>query len=144
MPSQILPGRQFDRSLRQDQKFLPSVFIIVPPIAVVLEKPPAHVDPVILINGYVTAVKERVEVRLQKQSVIDRVRSFRSIWFDMRSLQDRKGLFSSDRAAAMISICDDNAESPLAETMFCHVFAIPLSRITYFDRRLAVRRLVNP
>ena len=73
------------------------------------------------------AIKEGMEVRLEEQTVIDRVRTLCGIWFNVRCFEDRQGLLSGYRTTPLVCICHNHAEGSLAKAVLRHRFSIPLT-----------------
>ena len=64
------------------------------------------------------------------------MRALRGIWFNVSRLEKRQRLLACDCATPLISSCNDHTESAMAQTMFCHRFAITISLATEINNWL--------
>ena len=103
------------------------VFVIIPAIAIIFIKPFTDIDPIILVNSNIAAIEEGMEVSFEQQSVIDRVRSLGSIWFNMCCLENRQRFFTRNRTAPLVGIRDNHSESSLAQPVLRQGFSVPFT-----------------
>jgi hypothetical protein len=65
----------------------------------------------------VAGVEEPMNVRSEKEAVIDAVLSFLSHGLDMSGFEGRQCFLASNSTVTFVRVCDKNAKRPLTETL---------------------------
>ena len=68
-------------------------------------------------DGNVALVEQPMNVGPEKQAVVDAMLAFFGYWLDVSSFKCGKGFFTGDCASAMVSVCYQDSERTLTETL---------------------------
>src|SRR5205823_11987184 len=89
--------------------------IVVPTVLEFVFDSSTDFEPEIRRHGDVPAVEQRMEVTPQQETIARIVRATSLDGLDMGRLQDGEGTLAGNDAAALVQICDDQAEGSLSD-----------------------------
>src|SRR5262245_12165885 len=90
--------------------------IVRPPIAVLLLEAGTHNETQVIVHRDVPLVEEAVQIRPEKQAIIDQVGSASRVGLDVRCLENGERVLSGDGARALIGVSHENAERALSKS----------------------------
>lgn len=93
------------------------ILVVVLSVAIIIVKAAANFYSVIICQGNIPAIKKRVEIRLEQQTICYLMRAVFRIWHYMCCFEDWERLFASYRTTSLISICDSDPKGALPKSV---------------------------
>src|SRR5262245_422814 len=102
--------------LRDNSQPTPRHCVVDLSVLILLADASAHFEAMFGGDSQISAVEENVQIRPQRQSIVDVIRPCLRIRLDVRRLQNWECPLARHRTAATISVCNQNAKGSLSET----------------------------